>query len=266
LVASGVGALGGAALGATLNFWYNRTLETQRKRDSQRLFRKKAELDAYQPVQDALRELHESVTELASLYSLLRDELVRYGALETEISKFSPPSDQQQTEYVSALRERQTGLDWRRAQSEIEARLGRTRGALIRFMQRYGSHRILFQDLWLGVKSLHREVETFIDAASAMQPVVFLGMGPNRSQPEPGRHSDLIATLAEMHVTGWDVGLYVDDMSRVFQNMVLGDVAGHVVPCRTCKTPDSKLITAVGLKTAAEVGAPIEERDGQGAA
>jgi hypothetical protein len=266
LAAAGSGAFVGAALGAALNYWFNRKLETQRKRDSVALFRKKAELSAYQPVREALKELHESVNELAALYLLLKQDLEHYGVLEAEITKFKPPLEANQADYVGALRERQASLDWRKVEKEVDTRLGGTRAALVRFMQQYGSHRVLFQDLWPGVKDLHREVEVFTDSAYAMQQVVFLGMGSNRSQPEPGRHSDLIATLAEMHVTGWNVGLYVDDMSRVFQNMVLGDVAGRMVPYRTCKSPMSKLITAVGLKTATEAGAPIEERDGQDAA
>ena len=263
LVSAGIGALAGAALGATLNFWYNSKLERQRKRDAVQLFRKKAELDAYQPVRDALRELHESVTKLAGLYLLLRDFLIGYGKAEDAIRKLRPPLDREQTEYVAALRERQAELDWRRAKKEIDVYLDRTREALNRFLQRYGSHEILFQGLWPGVRDLHGEVDRFIDAARAMQEHIFLGVTQSHPSPDPGRHPDLTATLGEIHMSFWEVGLYVHDMSREFQNLALADVAGRRVPYRTCTSPDEKLMTVAGLKTAAEVGAPIEKQAGE---
>jgi hypothetical protein len=79
---AGLGALSGALVGAIANFFFNRKLERQRAKESNRLFRKKALYEAYHRLQAALIGHSQA---LVDLYIKLDDI---YKALPAEFSYF----------------------------------------------------------------------------------------------------------------------------------------------------------------------------------
>jgi hypothetical protein len=152
LIASGVGALVGAlvgaSLGAYLNWRFNRNLEASRQRDALALFRKRAELDAYQPVQVALAGLHESLVGLSEL-SRLCDALVRKDkeSADTLVDLLGSPRESQATEAILALTKDRSELELPKASALLGVKLSSARSMLTQFMHEYGRHRILFQGL-----------------------------------------------------------------------------------------------------------------------
>jgi hypothetical protein len=81
---------------------------------------------------------------------------------------------------------------------------------------------------------------------------------PGRSPSRVQWLDELARTFRALAARGSTVVLYVDDLTREFQNLVLAEVAGRAVPLRTCASLDAKVLTAEGLMTAKEAGAPVE--------
>jgi hypothetical protein len=221
------------------------------------LFRTKAELEALQPLQDALTDLHESVVGVATLTALLATEVERQKEHADGFERFSSSEEPSEMSFAASCFEKRRSSDLPRAATAVVERLTSTRNGLVRFMQQYGRSCILLLEMEVGVIQLRSVTETLLDDLGQH-------VGEMLRLPAPGVTGELAARLQQRltflnarAALGHEIGLWADDLSRELQNRVLGRIMGRTVPLRSCRSPEAMVLMGGGLKKAAEVGAPL---------